>query len=130
MDDAEDLTEEDRRGTGDLAPVGHAYGPMEAALAGSMLDAAGIPSYVQARLTAANAWHDMTALGGMAILVPDADADAARALLADFAPWRPRRRPLLWAVLGVLAFVLAGIPPPGSGFFLGRRAEASEGLAA
>jgi hypothetical protein len=31
---------------------------------------------------------------------------------------------LLWAVLGVLAVVLAGIPPPGSGFCAGRRVEA------
>jgi hypothetical protein len=108
----------------DLVPVGYAYGPMEAAIAFSMLDAAGIIVHVQTQQMGSNAWHNMTALGGMAILVPDAQASDAEALLADFHPARRWRLGMvIFSIVASLALAAALLPA--SGFFRLQRPPAT-----
>lgn len=70
-------------------------------------------------ITLSNYTH---AIGGIDICVPQADAQAARDILLDShpletAPLKPWVVPVL-----IFAFLLAGVPPPGSGVILGRNA--------
>ncbi|MEO9337387.1 hypothetical protein ABFT80_08130 [Mesorhizobium sp. SB112] len=100
----------------DLVTVGRAYGQMEAGLAFSLLDSAAIPVVAQTRQTASVAWNYMFGLGGIAILVPRSDSEAALALLSDFKPMRPR--PGVWRLLlAVIIYLFFGVPPPPSGYF-------------
>jgi hypothetical protein len=115
--------------TGDLVPVGHAYGPMEAAIAFSLLEAAGILVHVQNRHMASNAWGYMTALGGMAILVPTGQAAEARKCLAGFEPGQIKRWSLAMIVFSILASLALGTAVlPASGFFRLQRPGTSTSL--
>lgn len=107
----------------DLVAIGHAYGQADAALALSMLNAAGIPAVSQTGHALSVVWDHAVALGGTAILVPDSEAEAARAVLADYRPTRARLGPLA-ILFFVLAWFWAGLPPPASGYFPARAAPA------
>ena len=101
----------------DFAPVGYAYGQMEAALACAMLEAAGIIALQQTRYAASNAWHFTFALGGIPIVVPASQRQEAIDLLADFALPSRARYSIGRTLLAVAVFLLATLPPPPSGYF-------------
>ena len=105
----------------DFVPVGYAYGQMEAALACTILESAGIVALPQTRYTASIAWHYTFALGGITILVPASQRHDAVDLLQDFVPSSQFRRGISRTILTVAVFLLVALPPPPSGYFTIRR---------
>lgn len=100
-----------------LAVVAVLYSPGECAVVLSRLRAAGIAAVADSWYTGTVAWHWTVALGGMRILVPVPELEAASSLLAerseDLLP-RPAysRHWVLNAVVAVLILLLSGFPPP------------------
>lgn len=99
-----------------LVTVARAYGPMEWALAASVLESANIRVWAFDQAISSVAWDKMIAWGGVSIRVPASQADAAYALLDGFSPVRTRGA-LEKLLVAILVFFLFQVPPPPSGFF-------------
>lgn len=101
------------------------YGAAETTVAVAHLQAHGIQASISIPYYCTTAWHQMVALGGMRIGVPRAQRDAALDLLAAAeADSPPRPRPDLRRILLLVAIALiAQVPPPATGMFLGPRPE-------
>jgi len=99
-----------------MVVIGHAYGPMEAGMAASLLAADGVPHHLHTRHTALMAPHYMTAFGGIAVLVPRVHAVEAARALEGYRPggMRFRRR---WLPLVIGLCLLGATPIPASGYF-------------
>lgn len=104
------------RPTGAFVCVCRAYGPVEAALASSWLDAAGLLVFSAQRYTVANAWHWTHVLDGVALAVPIRRAADAEALLAEFRPMMSRLG-AVGLLVCMVGFLMAGVPYPASGLF-------------
>lgn len=99
-----------------LVTVARAYGPMEWALAASILDSANIRVWAFDQAIASIAWDKMIAWGGVSIRVPASQAEAASVLLEGFAPVRTKGA-LEKVLVAIVVFLLFHVPPPPSGFF-------------
>ncbi|MEO0975789.1 MAG: hypothetical protein AAFY05_21165 [Pseudomonadota bacterium] len=99
-----------------LVTVARAYGPMEWALAASLLESANIRVWAFDQAIASVAWDRMIAWGGVSIRVPASQADTATALLDGFSPVRTKGA-LEKVLVAILVFLLFQVPPPPSGFF-------------
>lgn len=102
---------------GDEVIIGAVDSEVEAEIIASRLRAEGIPVRVRYESQAGIPRQLAPAglgfgPGGFRIAVPQAQADAARALLADVEPASPRRHPLfrLVAIIVLISFVLAWVP--------------------
>ncbi len=109
----------------DFATVGWAYGMSEAALAVSVLEAAGVQVLPHTRHMASIAWHQTHALGGIELRVPASQAALASDVLASLQSDKPRRKSVASAILALVILAIVGIPPPASGFFAVRAAPAA-----
>lgn len=107
-----------------LVTVARAYGPMEWALAASILDSGNIRVWAFDQTIASVAWDKMIAWGGVSIRVPASEAEAAAALLDGFSPVRTKGR-LEKVLVALLVFFFFHVPPPPSGFFHQRAAHVS-----
>jgi len=110
----------------DFATAGWAYGPAEAATAVSILQAAGIRVLPHGLQHASVAWHHVTALGGVELRVPVAQAQIAREIL-NAAPFtRSGGNVWLRLVSGAVMFLCFGLllPLPSGGLYTVRPAVA------
>ena len=101
----------------DFATAGWAYGPTETASAICALEAAGIRVLAHTLHYATMVPHFMTALGGIELRVPAADAEAAREVLASISFSRARGNIWLRAVGGLMLLLWIGMPLPASGLY-------------
>ncbi|MEM8701005.1 MAG: hypothetical protein AAGF82_04205 [Pseudomonadota bacterium] len=99
-----------------MVTVARAYGPMEWALATSLLMSANIRVWAFDQAIASVAWDKMFAWGGVSIRVPASQAAEACTLLDGFSPVRTRGA-LEKVLVAILVFLLFQVPPPPSGFF-------------
>lgn len=100
----------------DLVTVGWAYSTTDAGLAMAMLRTGGIPVFAQSLHFLSVAWNHSQALGGIAIMVPAAEAGTAADMLAGFQGTSSRWRGLYYLLLAVVVFLWVGVPPPSNGF--------------
>lgn len=99
-----------------LVTVARAYGPMECALAASLLESANVRVWAFDQAIASVAWDRMIAWVGVSIRVPASQANTAIALLDGFSPVRTKGA-LEKVLVAILVFFLFQVPPPPSGFF-------------
>ena len=102
---------------GELATLAIVFRFPEAAVLISMLRAYGIPAFAPAWGFATIYWHLTLAIGGIAVVVPARDLDAARVLVGESRdlPLPPRnvRGGMMWnALVALLLFVISGVPTP------------------
>ncbi len=105
-----------------MITIGYAYGASDLALTLAVLEAHGFVVRAEHRAMGTTVTSMTTAIGGIAVSVPHAEAADAARLMAEL-PSLVHSRAGAWAVmLFVLGVALAAAPPPATGLFLRRHA--------